>query len=65
MACRALYVFSHASALGEEQAHKLFDRVHCSLHGDSSTVARAFRDYTLSVDDAALPAGLTLTRIVE
>jgi CRISPR-associated protein Csd2 len=65
MACRALYVFSHDTALGNAPAHKLFDRIRCELKQNGNGVARTFADYTLSVDDAELPAGVTLTRIVE
>lgn len=64
MACRGLYVFSHASALGEAPAHKLFDQVSCQLN-DEKSVARAFSDYTVTVNEANLPKGITLSRILE
>lgn len=72
MAARRLIAFRHDSALGNAQAHKLFDRV--SVHrahkgdtlplGDDRThnwpVARAFTDYAIRLDDAALPEGITI-----
>lgn len=64
MACRGLYVFSHESALGNAPAHKLFDTIDCQLV-DQEQVARAFKDYQITIDETALPTGVTLTRILE
>lgn len=61
MACRGLYVFSHGSALGNAPAHKLFDRL--QIARATSGPARQFGDYTVTVDDAGLPEGITLTRL--
>ncbi len=72
MAARRLIAFRHDGALGNAQAHKLFDRV--SVHrahkgetlpvGDDRThnwpVARAFTDYAIRLDDADLPEGITI-----
>ena len=63
MACRGLYVFSHASKLGEAPAHTLFERVSVSLNGAGQT-PRGFGDYDVRVDDGDLPAGVDLTRLV-
>lgn len=72
MAARRLVVFRHESELGNAQAHRLFDRVTASRDrngealpvGDARThnwpPARAFADYRIEVDDADLPAGVTL-----
>lgn len=72
MAARRLVVFRHESELGNAQAHRLFDRVTASRVrngealpvGDARThnwpPARAFADYRIEVDDADLPAGVTL-----
>ena len=63
-ACRALYVFSHSSPLGNAPAHKLFDRVKISRRAEI-TVPRQWADYTVIVQDADLPQGVTLTRMAE
>ena len=63
MACRGLYVFSHASKLGEAPAHTLFERVSVSRNG-AGQAPRGFGDYDVRVDDGDLPAGVELTRLV-
>ena len=65
MACRGLYVFSHESALGNTQAHKLFERVQCQPAADGSAVARTFGDYRVTISEADLPDGVTLMKLVE
>jgi CRISPR-associated protein Csd2 len=63
MACRGLYVFTHATDYGNAPAHALFNRVKIAAkRGDQS--ARAFTDYEVVIDDEALPEGVTLTRLV-
>ncbi len=64
MACRGLYVFSHESSLGNAPAHKLFERVHVAKKA-SVEAPRAFHDYTVEVDRAGLPEGVTLTALVD
>ncbi len=63
MAARRLIVFRHESPLGNAPAHKLFDRVKVtrkpSGNGDW-TPSRSFDDYTVTIDDAELPAGVTV-----
>jgi len=63
MACRGLYVFSHESSLGNAPAHTLFERIRVERK-DGGEAPRKFADYSVSVDDAGLPAGVTLTRLV-
>lgn len=63
MALRGLYVFSHESDKGNAPAHKLFDTVSLKRR-DGVAAPRAFTDYEVKVDDAGLPAGVTLTRVV-
>ncbi|GHG09730.1 type I-C CRISPR-associated protein Cas7/Csd2 [Deinococcus piscis] len=63
-ACRALYVFSHSSPLGNAPAHKLFDRVKVSRSADVSA-PRQWADYAVTVEDTDLPQGVTLTRVTE
>lgn len=63
MSTRGLYVFKHASELGNAHAHALFDRVSVKRKPDVD-VARNFSDYEASVDETGLPAGITLIRRV-
>ncbi len=63
MAVRALIVFKHESALGNAPAHKLFELVKVARATDPAQPARAYTDYTVSVDEAALPAGVTCTQM--
>jgi len=63
MATRGLYVFEHASPLGNAPAHELFARVHVpELGGDKAP--RKFGDYKVEVDTTAMPTGVTLHRLV-
>ena len=62
MAVRELIVFKHDSELGCTPAHKLFDLVKAA-HKDNVTAPRSYEDYTVTVDEAALPAGVTCTRL--
>lgn len=61
MSPQALIVFKHESALGNAPANKLFERVTIS-RADESTPARSFSDYTVSIDDANLPEGISIER---
>jgi CRISPR-associated protein Csd2 len=63
LACRGLYVFSHEKPLGNAPAHQLFDRVQVELN-DAGTPPRSFRDYTVTVDEASMPEGVTLTPLI-
>jgi CRISPR-associated protein Csd2 len=63
MSTRGLYVFKHASELGNAHAHALFDRVSVRRKPDVD-VARNFSDYEVSIDETGLPAGITLIRRV-
>jgi CRISPR-associated protein Csd2 len=64
MACRGLWVFSHASPLGDAPAARLFERVRVTRRSDVQT-PRTFSDYEVSVDDEALPTGVTLRSIAD
>ncbi len=76
MAARRLIAFKHDSALGNAPAHKLFERVTVQrcYDDDSAAVgdkrthnwppARAFSDYRIDVDEADLPAGITIQNLV-
>ncbi|MCX7060469.1 MAG: type I-C CRISPR-associated protein Cas7/Csd2 [Gammaproteobacteria bacterium] len=63
MATRGLYVFKHESKLGNAHAHALFERVDARLR-DGVTAPRSFKDYVVTVNDADLPSGVTLLRIL-
>ncbi|OLR92570.1 type I-C CRISPR-associated protein Cas7/Csd2 [Actinokineospora bangkokensis] len=63
LAPRGLYVFSHSDAFGAAPAHRLLERVHVT-RPDTTTPARAFTDYTVSIDDDGLPTGVTLTKLI-
>lgn len=60
MSARKLIVFKHDSALGNAPAHKLFDLVAVSRATDPSAPARNFTDYSVTVDKAGLPKGVSL-----
>jgi len=55
MTARKLVVFKHNDALGNVQAHALFDRVKVErIHGETDTPASSFSDYKISIDKADL-----------
>ncbi|MNM68619.1 hypothetical protein D3C81_801830 [compost metagenome] len=58
MAVRKLIVFQHDSALGNAPAHKLFERIH--VEKNTEAPARSYADYTVTVDQTDLPAGMTV-----
>ncbi len=60
MAVRELIIFKHDSELGCVPAHKLFDTVKVTrTHPEDITPARSYQDYVVTVDEAALPEGVT------
>ena len=61
MAVRELIVFRHSSELGDAPAYKLFDAVQAKKNVD---IPRSYRDYDVSVDEAAIPAGVTCMRMI-
>ncbi len=63
MATRGLFVFKHESELGNAHAHALFDRIQVKRR-DGVTVPRSFSDYEITVDETAMPGGVTLERRV-
>ncbi|MGL4397903.1 MAG: type I-C CRISPR-associated protein Cas7/Csd2 [Hyphomicrobium sp.] len=77
MAARRCIAFRHDSDLGNAPAHKLFERITVQRCHNGSTVpvgdqrsdnwppARAFSDYEIRVDEAALPAGVSIEQWVE
>lgn len=61
MATRGLYVFKHDSELGNAHAHALFERIQARPVAE---IPRRFEDYEVSVEEAGLPAGVSLIRRV-
>ena len=58
MAVRKLIVFRHDSELGEAPAWKLFELV--KVHRkEGVTAPRSIDDYTIEVQEGALPQGVT------
>ncbi len=62
MAVRELIVFKHDSELGNAPAHKLFELVKVEMK-DGVTAPRAYADYTVTVNEETLPAGVTCARM--
>ncbi len=58
-----LYAFRHSSPLGEAPAGRLFERIRVTRRS-IDTPPRSFSDYEVTVDDANLPGGVELLRIV-
>lgn len=61
MAVRELIVFKHDSEFGNAPAYKLFDTVKVA-HKPDVVAPRSYSDYTVEVDEAALPTGVTCIR---
>lgn len=61
MAVRELIVFRHSSELGDAPAYKLFDAVQAKKNVD---IPRSYRDYDVSVDETAIPEGVTCMRMI-
>lgn len=60
MSARNLFVFKHQSALGNAPAQKLFELVKVKRSGDLAAPPRSFADYKVTVEQAAIPAGVEL-----
>lgn len=63
MASRKLFAFKHESKLGNAPAHKLFDAVSVKRLIEDGAEARAFSDYEIVVDRAAIPEGVELLEL--
>lgn len=62
MAVRELIVFKHDSEFGNAPAYKLFDTVKVA-HKPDVVAPRSYSDYTVEVDEAALPTGVACIRM--
>ncbi len=60
MAPRKLIVFKHDSKLGNAPAHKLFDLIKVEKSVEESQPARAFSDYTVTINTSECPQGVDL-----
>ncbi len=64
MSTRGLFVFEHDGALGDAPAHQLFDLIKIDrtapAAGTAPGPARAFSDYSISIERDALPPGVKL-----
>jgi CRISPR-associated protein Csd2 len=63
MSTRKLIVFEHNSSLGNAPAHSLFDRVKVKRN-DECNSARAFSDYTITVDRKDVPEGIAVRELL-
>jgi CRISPR-associated protein Csd2 len=63
MATRGLYVFKHASELGDARAFSLFDRITVARKA-SVDVPRAFSDFEVTINESNMPNGVSLIRRV-
>lgn len=63
MAVRELIVFKHDSELGNAPAWRLFDAVKVS-RDHTSAPARSYAEYTVEIDETAIPEGVHCTRMV-
>ncbi|MFA5659380.1 MAG: type I CRISPR-associated protein Cas7, partial [Oscillospiraceae bacterium] len=63
MAVRELIVFKHDSELGSCPAYKLFDAVDVKKN-DGVIAPRAYSDYSVDIDEAAIPDGVTVKRMI-
>ncbi len=59
MGAKRCFAFKHDSALGNAPAHKLFDRLKVTLN-PGVTTPRQYSDYTITLDTANLPPGITV-----
>ncbi|MFI7052259.1 type I-C CRISPR-associated protein Cas7/Csd2 [Streptosporangium canum] len=64
MALRGLYVFTHADAFGTAPAHILTDTVKNNLTIPDGQPIRDFTNYTITIDEPAVPEGVVLTRLI-
>jgi len=64
MSARKLIVFEHEHAMGNAPAHVLFDAVTVERVGGEEAPARRFSDYRVTVDNTAIPAGVTVKELI-
>ncbi len=62
MSAQKLVVFRHDSELGNAPANMLFDLV--KVERVSGSVPRSFKDYSVTIDKAAVPYGVTVEEVI-
>ncbi|WP_080797041.1 type I-C CRISPR-associated protein Cas7/Csd2 [Arabiibacter massiliensis] len=62
MTSRKLFAFKHESKLGNAPAHCLFDTVSVKRLIEDGAEARAFSDYKIVIDEAAIPGEVELLK---
>ncbi len=62
MAVRELIIFRHEDRMGCAPAHKLFELVQVARREPECGAPRSYSDYVVTVDEAALPQGVTCQR---
>ena len=63
MSTRKLIVFINATALGNAPAYQLFDAIEIKKN-DTGKPARAFEDYSVSIDKSSIPQGVEVIEIL-
>ncbi len=64
MSARGLYIFKHASPLGNAPAHKLFSLVKVNRTGNAGKPARSFSDYAVTIERDGIPEGVALQEVL-
>lgn len=59
MELRGVFVFRHEHQLGNAHAGRLFERLSVQRK-DGARPPRAFADYTVALDEASLPEGISV-----
>ncbi len=62
MACRGIYIFSHDDKYGKAPAQSLLERVNV-VRKEGVEAPRAFSNYSVKVNEANMPQGVTLTKL--
>jgi CRISPR-associated protein Csd2 len=62
MSGRILVAFKHDNILGNAQAHSLLGRLKVQRADGEDRPARAFTDYTVSLDESDVPKGVTIEK---
>lgn len=62
MSSRLLIVFKHESKFGNAPAYRLFDAVNAQKTCPENLPPRSYSDYQITVDEDALPQGVTVTK---
>jgi len=64
MSGRVLVAFKHDSILGNTPAHTLLARLNVTRSNSGDKPARAYTDYQVSLDEANLPQGVTVQKLL-